>query len=204
MSEFVEVTSLLFILLNPFLVIVYLVEILDELKARPFRRVLAKAGGISALVFMAFAVLGDAIFQNFVRAEFASFQIFGGVVFLMIGLRFVFRGNAAIESLRGSSRALAGTIAMPVLIGPGTLSASVIIGKRLDTVPALLSVSLAVAGCILTMMALKAVYDFVKPRNEALVERYIEVAGRVTALVVGAISVEMIMQGIGFWIHRWQ
>ena len=50
------------------------------------------------------------------QAEFASFQIFGGVVFLLIGLQFVFRGPAAIEILNGKSEHLAGAIAMSVLL----------------------------------------------------------------------------------------
>ncbi len=41
--------------------------------------------------------------------------------------------------------------------------------------------------------------DFVRPRNEKLIERYVEVMGRVTALVVGTYSIEMIMQGLIAW-----
>ncbi|MBE0504967.1 MAG: MarC family protein, partial [Desulfuromonadales bacterium] len=42
----------------------------------------------------------------------------------------------------------------------------------------------------------KRLYDVVRPNNAKLIERYIEIMGRVTALVIGIISVEMIMQGI--------
>ena len=68
--------------------------------------------------------------------EFVFFQIFGGIVFLLIGLQFVFRGPNAIEILRGEPDYLAGAFAMPVLIGPGTLSASVVVGNRLSPLAA--------------------------------------------------------------------
>jgi small neutral amino acid transporter SnatA (MarC family) len=42
----------------------------------------------------------------------------------------------------------------------------------------------------------------VRPRREALIQRYIEIAGRITALVVGTIAVDMIMQGIRSWVDK--
>jgi small neutral amino acid transporter SnatA (MarC family) len=33
------------------------------------------------------------------------------------------------------------------------------------------------------------------------VQRYVEVAGRVMALVVGTFAIEMIMQGVQAWLH---
>ena len=49
------------------------------------------------------------------------------------------------------------------------------------------------------MIVLKYLHDYVKARNEELVERYIDIAGRVTALVVGTFAIEMIMRGLAAW-----
>ncbi len=136
------------------------------------------------------------IFSSVVQAEFASFQIFGGIVFLLIGLQFVFRGTTAIAILRGESQHLAGAIVMPILIGPGTISASVIVGKRHDPLTACVIVFAAVLASALLVLVLKAAYDYVRPRNGALIQRYIEIAGRIAALYVGTVSIEMIMQGL--------
>jgi small neutral amino acid transporter SnatA (MarC family) len=190
------------VLLNPFLLIIYLIDVVQKLDRSQFVRVLLRAGLIATGVFWLFAVVGDAVFTDVIQAELASFQIFGGVVFLLIGLQFVFRGPTAIELLRGESEHLAGAIAMPILIGPGTISASVIIGKRHDAVPACGAVLLAVMVSIVIMIGLKALHDFVRPKREPLIERYIEIVGRITALFVGTISVEMIMQGIRTWAHK--
>ena len=202
MVPFIKAAVLLLVLLNPFLVIVYLTDVVQKLDFSQFTRVLVRASVISVTVFCCFALLGDAIFSQFVQAEFASFQIFGGVVFLLIGLQFVFKGPTALEILRGESEHLAGAIAMPILIGPGTISASVIVGKRLDPVLACLAIAAAVIVSVTIMLILKRVHDYVRPRKEPLVERYIEIAGRITALFVGTISVEMIMQGIRSWVHE--
>ena len=202
MTEFLGSASLLLALLNPFLLIVYLVDLMQKLDGAQFRRVLLRAGIIAIAVFCFFAVLGDFVFSGIINAEFASFQIFGGIVLLLIGLQFVFRGPGGIEMLQGESAHVAGAIAMPVLIGPGTISASIIIGERHTPLIACSVVILAVIVSLIIVLLLKALHDYVRPRREPLVERYIEIAGRITALYIGTIAVDMIMRGTGVWLAK--
>lgn len=191
-------------LLNPFLLVVYLIDVFDKLPTATFRKVLLRAAVISICVFSASALLGDVLFQEVLQAEFASFQVFGGIVFLLIGIRFVFEGNSAIEGLRGESRHMAGSIAMPIMIGPGTIGGSILVGKRLSQIEAVLAILLAVSASVAIMIALKHLHHYVKSRNEALVQHYIDIAGRVTALVVGTFAIEMIMRGLATWITRFK
>ena len=90
---------LLFVLLNPFLLAIYLLNLVRELDLKTFARVVSAGAFIASAVFFPFAWLGDAIFTNVLQARFAAFLIFGGIVFLIIGLRFVFEGPHAIEML---------------------------------------------------------------------------------------------------------
>ncbi|MFT5303411.1 MAG: multiple antibiotic resistance protein [Mariniblastus sp.] len=202
MPEFINAVSLLLALLNPFLIIVYLLAVVQSLDRSTFRSVLVRAALIASSVFGFFALAGDVIFARIIQAEFASFQIFGGIVFLLIGLQFAFKGTDAIEILRGKSQHLVGAIAMPVLIGPGTLSASVVIGKKLEPLVACCAILLAVGISVSLMLLLKELHDYVSATREELVQRYIEIAGRVTALYVGTVSVEMIMQGLQTWAQK--
>ena len=186
--------------LTPFLLVVYLIDVFQKLSTATFIRVILRAGFISIGVFSASALLGDVIFEDVLQARFASFQIFGGIVFLLIGLRFVFEGNAAIEALRGESQHIAGAIAMPLMIGPGTIGASILIGKRLGQWQAILAITITVLLSAAVMIILKRVHDFVRTHNEPMVQRYIEVAGRITALVVGTFAMEMIFRGVETWV----
>jgi multiple antibiotic resistance protein len=202
MNDVLRSVALLFLLLNPFLVIVYLVDVVQRLERNQFRNVMLRAGLISVVVFCCFAILGDTVFSRLMQADFASFQIFGGIVFLIIGIQFVFRGSSAIEVLRGESAHVAGAIAMPILIGPGTISAAVIIGERHDPVTACGAIAASVLASVVIVLGLKRLHDWVRPRNEPLIERYIEVAGRITALFVGTFSIQMIMQGLREWVSK--
>lgn len=202
MTPYLRSLALLLVLLNPFLVIVYLVDVVEKLDQRRFALTLCRAGLLAGVIFCIFAILGDAFFSDIIQADFASFQIFGGLVFLLIGFQFVFRGPKAIEILRGESEHLAGAIAMPLLVGPGTISASVIIGQRHDIYISCLIIIAAIVITVATMLFLKWLHDYVRPRREPLIAHYIEIAGRVTALFVGTVSVEMIMRGIQTWASK--
>ena len=192
---------LLLVLLNPFLVIVYLIDIVEKLDHRLFQRVLFRAGLISSIIFCCFAVLGDTIFTGVFNIRFASFQIFGGIIFLLIGVQFVFRGPTAIEILRGECKHIAGAIAMPVLIGPGTISASVVIGKRNDILHSCIAIFIAVLLCIMTIVLLKLIHDVIRKKREELIQRYYDITGRITALFVGSVAIEMMVLGIQSWIE---
>jgi len=202
MTDFLKSTALLLTLLNPFLIIIYLVDLVQKLKQEQFISVLIRAGLIAGVVFCSFAILGDKIFSGIMQVEFASFQIFGGIVFLLIGIQFIFRGPTAIEMLSGESKHIAGSIAMPIFVGPGTISASVIIGKKHDTLMACTVVVTAVVICVVVIILLKLLHDFVHHTQEGLVDRYIEIAGRITALYIGTVSIDMIMHGIRIWVSK--
>ena len=50
----------------------------------------------------------------------------------MIGYRYVFQGADTIGEMRGAPEHLAGTVAMPFMIGPGTISAAVVTGMSMS------------------------------------------------------------------------
>jgi len=200
MASFVESSVLVFVLLNPFLLTVYLVDLIRDLDRKTFTRVLLRAGSISGATFVVFALAGDAVFSHVLQARFASFQVFGGVVFLVIGVRFALSGSTAVEVLRGSPQHLAGAIAMPFMIGPGTVGASIVAGGSNPPAAAVGAVLCAVVTTLLCVLAFKALHDRFLNGRERLVQRYVEITGRISALVIGTFAVETIMRGLAGWL----
>jgi multiple antibiotic resistance protein len=201
MMQIIESGTLLFVLLNPFLLSVYLAHLIAEAGLPLFSRIAVRAGTISAITFVLFAWMGDFIFARIFQVHFSSFLIFGGVLFLVIGLRMMLTGGPSIGGLRGGGPGqVAGAVALPFMVGPGTISASVVIGKRLETPMAAAAILLAVFAATFSLIALKALHDFVQARNEALLERYVDITGRVIALFTGTYAVEMITRGLSLWI----
>ncbi len=195
-GEFTKSAVLLFVILNPFALSVYLIDMLQNRSTRTVAGVLLRATTISAIVFSLFAWGGDRIFADVLQVRFAAFQIFGGLVFVIIALRFMVSGGEALVSLRGEPEHLAGTIAMPFMIGPGTVSAAVLAGARLPLGWAVLSIVTALAFTVAALVALKAGLDRIRERNSRLVERYADLTSRIAALLIGTIAVEMVLEGV--------
>jgi small neutral amino acid transporter SnatA (MarC family) len=199
-----QVTSflLLFALLNPFLMSIYLLDLITDMPPKAFVRVLVRGALISVGVFSLFAWGGDAIFSDYLRVRFASFQVFGGVVFLVIGVRFVFSGVGAMRTMRGQPEHVAGSIAMPFMIGPGTVSASVVVGARLPIIDAVIVIFATLAVTVMLVTAIKLAHDYAKEHNAVVIDRYIEIVGRLSALLIGTIAVEMLFEGLGTWLQN--
>ena len=198
-SQFVRSTTLLVVLLNPFLMSIYLLDLIKSLDQGVFSSVLVRGSVLATLVFWGFAVGGDAVFSQVFQVRFASFLIFGGVLFVLIALKFAQSGPDSLSQLRGKPEHIAGSIAMPFMVGPATVSASVITGATLPLVWALAAIGSAMLLTVLGLLALKRLHGWVQARNETLVERYIDIVGRASALLIGSIAVDMIINGFELW-----
>ncbi len=197
MDPFMKSLALFLVLFNPFLMSIYLLDLIQDLDRRTFVQVLARASAISGAVFLLFAWGGEAIFTNLLQISFSAFLVFGGIVILLIALQMMFVGSNAIRNMRGGDPAhLSGSVAMPFMIGPGTISASVMAGKTLNMAQAATVIVLSLVLTTMLLLALKSAFDAVKARHAGLLERYIDITGRAAALLTGSIGVQMIMQGL--------
>ncbi|HCT40770.1 MAG TPA: hypothetical protein DF427_06295 [Moraxellaceae bacterium] len=193
---FTQALLFFFALLNPFLLSLYLLDLIVSLETGVFLRVLVRGVIIGGVVFSLFALTGDAFFSRLLHVDFAAFQIFGGILFLLVGIRFFFGGTEALSDLRGAPEHLAGSIAMPFLVGPATMSAAVMMGSSLPAVEALTVVWLTMASVVVGLLVLKWLHDCLRERNARLVDRYIEMTGRVSSLMIGTFAVQMIVTGL--------
>ncbi|MCH7307515.1 MarC family protein [Acinetobacter sp. NIPH 1852] len=195
-SSYVHAFALFFSLLNPFLMSVYMVGIIRNTDVTVFNKALIQGSLIAFIVFVLFAWGGENIFSKYLNVRFESFQIFGGLIFLVIGYRYVFQGADTIGEMRGAPEHLAGTIAMPFMIGPGTISAAVVTGVTLPftAAVAVIAVTLFLTCSILILM--KYGHDHLRYKHAKYIDRYFDIVGRLAALLIGTIAVDMIVNGV--------
>ncbi len=197
MDPFIKSLALFLVLFNPFLMSIYLLDLIQDLTLQTFLRVLVRASIISGTVFLLFAWGGEAIFTDILQVEFSAFLIFGGLVIFLIAMQMLFIGSDAIKRMRGGNpEHISGSIAMPFMIGPGTISASVMAGSTLTYPLAATTIVLSLLLTIAMLAGLKYAFDIIKVRNASLLERYIDITGRAGALLTGTIGVQMVIQGI--------
>ena len=200
MDIFAKSTLLMFVLINPFILSVYLIDLIKEVTYKEFTRQLIRAGLISYAVFLVFASAGEAVFEDVFQIRFLSFMIFGGITFLIVGIRLILGVGPPVDALRPHSQEMSGAIAMPFIVGPGTISASVLAGSQLSYPMAVISLGLSLGTAIFAIILLKKLHDYVHAHNEKYIERYIGIVGRVTALFTGSFAIELILRGIERWL----
>ena len=71
---------------------------------------------------------------------------------MLIGLQFIFKGPGALRSIRGNPEHIAGSVALPIMIGPGTISASILAGSRLAPGLAVAGIAFAVIVTVLIIL----------------------------------------------------
>lgn len=196
LSPYIHSFALFFSLLNPFLMSIYMIGMIRNIDARVFNRALIQGSAIAYLVFMFFAWGGERVFNQYLNVRFESFQIFGGMIFLVIGYRYVFQGADTIGAIRGAPEHLAGTVAMPFMIGPGTISAAVVTGMDVGLTGAALVMAVTLTLTCIILILMKFMHDNLRYRHAKYVDYYFDIVGRLSALLIGTIAVDMIVTGI--------
>ncbi|WP_180088431.1 MarC family protein [Acinetobacter sp. YH12134] len=196
MSESLHAFALFFSLLNPFLMSIYMLGIIRNSETRVFNRALIQGSLISFVVFIIFAKTGEAFFHDVLHVRFESFQIFGGIIFLVIGYRYVFEGADTIGVMRGAPHHLAGTIAMPFMIGPGTISAAVITGIQLSLWQLVLVIFVTLFLTCSLLILMKYAHDHLQHKHSNYIDLYVDIVGRLAALLIGTIAIDMIVTGV--------
>ncbi|MFQ8636309.1 MarC family protein [Acinetobacter baumannii] len=114
----------------------------------------------------------------------------------MIGYRYVFQGADTIGEMRGAPEHLAGTVAMPFMIGPGTISAAVVTGMSMSLLEAAIVIALVLFVSCSVLIAMKFSHDHLRYSHAKYIDRYFDIVGRLAALLIGTIAVDMIVNGV--------
>jgi small neutral amino acid transporter SnatA (MarC family) len=187
-------------ILNPFALCLYTSSVMEDLDFLSVLRVAVGACTISVAVFWLFALTGQALLEDIFRVEPEALRIFGGLIFLIVGYNYVTKGYRGAEVLRGSLEELPSAIALPFMIGAGTITQAIIIGKNHTWYASMIIVFLGVLVALVTLVVFKIIRDRMAGARERLFVRYVNIVARLNGLLIGAISVKMIVEGLrGLW-----
>lgn len=173
-----------------------MIGLIRHTETKVFNKGLVQGALIAYAIFLLFAWGGEAIFSKYLNVRFESFQIFGGLIFLVIGYRYVFQGADTIGEMRGGPEHLAGTIAMPFMIGPGTISAAVVTGMSMSLGEAALVIGITLFLSCSILILMKFSHDHLRYKHSKYIDCYFDIVGRLSALLIGTIAIDMIVSGV--------
>ena len=184
------------LILNPFALCLYLAHVAEELHVGEFVRVFLQASLVSFTAFAIFVVAGEPLLVQVIGVRPEAMRIFGGIIFFVVAYEYVTKGFRAVAMLRGSLSELPSAIALPFMVGAGTITQSILLGKRHPTAVAMAVLGLALAITVLIVVGFKLLRDSVQGTREQIFDRYVNILSRINGLLIGAISTDMVVTGV--------
>jgi len=158
----------------------------DERQRAAMRAVLA-AGGL----IVGFALFGGVVL-NYLDVSVDSLSIAGGLLLMLVALEMLRGMDYPDERSRTQDVALV-PIATPLLAGPGAIATVIVLSREHHGAGGKLSVLIGVAGALLVVWVGMVVAERV---SRALPESLIQFLTRVFGLLLSAIAVQLVVNGV--------
>lgn len=185
------------VMLNPVALFLYLQPIMLELNHKEFRKVLFKASLTSFFIYLVFFLFGDMIFTKVLNINFEAFRIFGGIVLFSFAYFYIVKGQKAMLKMKENLDDLANEIALPFMVGAGTISLAILMKEKLNYPLGIATLVLAMVICFFIVMGLKFTRDKLKKDKFRIAfDKNMEILVRLNGFFVGAIGINMIHTGI--------
>lgn len=199
LSSIVEIL----VMLNPFALFLYLDPIRKDLTHRNFMMVIFKATIISFVICLIFFFFGDQIFTRVFQIDFESFRIFGGIIIFSYAYLFIVKGQKALIMIKENLDDLASEIALPFMVGAGTISLSILLSQRHTLLIGTLSLVIIFSINFLVLYSLKKLRDSIEGRKfKTAFDKNMEVLLRLNGFLIGAIGINMVLTGINnMFVH---
>lgn len=183
------------ILLNPFALFIYILPVKKEHGLNKFNSILIRASLISYAIYLLFAIFGPRLFE-FLLINFEAFRIFGGIVLTGFALSFILQGRQSMITTRGELNKIAAEIALPFIVGAGTITQSILIGNRFSDLNSAFIIACVMLINYAIVMGLIIFRTKLKPKMQIVFDRNAEIVLRVTGFLVGAYGINLIVVGV--------
>ena len=185
------------VMLNPFALFLYLEPIRRDLDHKSFMIVIFKATLISLFVCLGFFFAGDTIFSRVLQINFESFRIFGGIIIFSYAYFFIVRGQKALIMIKENLDDLASEIALPFMVGAGTISLSILLSQKHTYFIGASSLVIIFSVNFFILFILKRLRDGIEKRKfKKAFDKNMEVLLRLNGFFIGAIGINMVLTGI--------
>ncbi|MBN2142872.1 MarC family protein [Candidatus Woesearchaeota archaeon] len=185
------------VMLNPVGMFIYLTPVMDDLSHMNFVKVLRKASSISFVILMLFFFTGEFLINNVFQIHFESFRIFGGIIIFAYAFYLIVKGQEGLIHMKENLDDLASEIALPFMVGAGTISLAIIFSYQFDRVIGVLSIACVMGVDYLLILSFKFFKDGIsKTHFKTAFDKNMHITLRVWGFFMGAIGVNMVVGAI--------
>jgi multiple antibiotic resistance protein len=185
--ELIRAVVSLFIVVDPLGNIPIFIGLTREMPPEKRRKTFHAATVTGVILLLSFALVGQQIFTLF-GISLQSFMIAGGILLLLISVKILITGSWEAGETTPESVGVV-PIAIPLLVGPGAITTTILNIK-------MFSVPVTVISVLVVFFIVWATLRFIDPIHRLLGRSGSLVIARVMALLIAAIAVEYIIEGI--------
>ncbi len=183
----------LFIVVDPFGNLPIFMSLTEKMPIDQKRKVFNTATLVGFILLLAFAFAGQELFSIFGISIF-SFEVAGGILLLIISIRILISGT--LENVSGSPESIGAVpIAIPLLVGPGAITTTILNIQAYGVLVTVLSVFVVL---ILTWVILR----YVDTVHRFLGNTGALVIARVMALLIAAIAIQYVLLGVTHFLQN--
>jgi MarC family membrane protein len=187
---------LLFLVIDPFGNVPIVIAALTNVPAARRLRVVLRECFIAYVVLLGF-MLGGRMFLQWLQLSEVSLAIAGGIILFLIALRMVFRHPEGVFGDRPGAEPFVVPLAVPSIAGPSALATVMLLASRDPTrLPAW------IAALTAAMLVASAVMLGAHRLQRALGERGMIAVERLMGLVLTAIAVQMLLDGVRTFVAQ--
>lgn len=206
LDEVLFVFVTLIALINPISAAAAFATLTEDASPKEQSRIARRAAIVAAVTLIAFAFAGEALLRA-LGVEIGAFKIAGGLLLLKVGSDMVFAQRTHREVADDSKTDAPPTpdpsvfpLAIPIITGPGALTAAVALLNPTDASHSTHAVIFVVVALVVIAITYVSMLG-----AEELTRRFgqtgIDAVGRVVGIVVAAIAVQMIVNGVSSLTH---
>lgn len=189
-DQLIYAVALLFFIFDPFASLPIFISLTKNMDDKEKARSANNAVLVSAILFVIFTLLGTSILSLF-GISLDAFRIAGGLVLFLMAIEIIF----SLSFSRGSEQSNVAwvIIATPILTGPGVISTAILLTASVGAFTTIIAgvIALAVTWGLLR----NSIYIVRKVGNNT-----IEIFSKIIGLLLAALAVEFILQGVNDWI----
>ncbi len=182
---------ILFIIVDPFGNVPIFMGLLEKMTKAERRKVFNIATIVGIILLLVFAFIGQQIFLIF-GISIYSFEVAGGLLLLIVSIRILVSGSLQ-ETVESPESLGAVPIAMPLLVGPGAITTTLLSLQEYGTIVTIISVFIVLFLAWVIFRYVDSVYKFLGKIGAAVI-------ARVMALLLAAIAVQYILIGISHFL----
>ncbi len=181
----------LFIIVDPFGNIPIFVGLTESIPDNQKKKVYDTAVIVGVALLLVFAFAGQGILSLFGLSIY-SFEIAGGILLLIISIRILISGSMH-ENVESPESLGAVPIAIPLLVGPGAITTTIVDLHVYGVVIAILAVLIVLSLTWVILRFINRIYKFLGKTGALVI-------ARVMALLIAAIAVQYIINGITHFV----